>query len=122
MEAICSSETSVDFQQTTRRYIPEDGALRDHRYENLKSCVGPHVPTFTSNSRFGFSLETASDCGGHLLTSEPFLMAGMQCCLAICKQNEIELPVCDNVVEDCFPYSINSHEVKLPYNLPDMYK
>jgi hypothetical protein len=24
MEAICSSETSVDFQWTTRRYIPED--------------------------------------------------------------------------------------------------
>jgi hypothetical protein len=24
MEAICSSETSVDFQRTTRRYMPED--------------------------------------------------------------------------------------------------
>jgi hypothetical protein len=24
MEAICSFETSVDFQQTTRRYIPEE--------------------------------------------------------------------------------------------------
>jgi hypothetical protein len=28
-EAICSSETSVDFQRTTRRYIPEDSALQD---------------------------------------------------------------------------------------------
>jgi hypothetical protein len=27
MEAICSSETSVDFQQTIRRYSPEDGTL-----------------------------------------------------------------------------------------------
>jgi hypothetical protein len=27
MEAICSSETSVDFQRTTRRYIPEDRTL-----------------------------------------------------------------------------------------------
>jgi hypothetical protein len=27
MEAICSSETSVDFQQTTRCYIPENSAL-----------------------------------------------------------------------------------------------
>jgi hypothetical protein len=25
METICSSETPVDFQRTTRRYIPEDG-------------------------------------------------------------------------------------------------
>jgi hypothetical protein len=28
MEAICCSETSVDFQRTTRRYIPEDTALQ----------------------------------------------------------------------------------------------
>jgi hypothetical protein len=27
MEAICSSETSVDTQRTTRRYIPEDSTL-----------------------------------------------------------------------------------------------
>jgi hypothetical protein len=27
MEAICSSEASVDFQQTARHYIPEDGTL-----------------------------------------------------------------------------------------------
>jgi hypothetical protein len=37
MDAICSSETSVDFQRTTRRYIPEDGTLHNHRCENLKS-------------------------------------------------------------------------------------
>jgi hypothetical protein len=28
MEALCSSETSVDTQWTTRLYIPEDGTLR----------------------------------------------------------------------------------------------
>jgi hypothetical protein len=27
MEANCSSETSVDSQQTTRRYVPEDATL-----------------------------------------------------------------------------------------------
>jgi hypothetical protein len=37
MEAICSSETSVDTQRTTRRYIPEDGTLHNHRCENLES-------------------------------------------------------------------------------------
>jgi hypothetical protein len=26
-QTICSSETSVDFQETTRRYIPEDKPL-----------------------------------------------------------------------------------------------
>jgi hypothetical protein len=28
MEVICYSEPSVDFHQTTRRYIPEDRALQ----------------------------------------------------------------------------------------------
>jgi hypothetical protein len=27
LEAACSSETSVDFQRITRRYVPEDGSL-----------------------------------------------------------------------------------------------
>jgi hypothetical protein len=31
MEAICSSGTSVDTQQTSWGYIPEDGTLQSHR-------------------------------------------------------------------------------------------
>jgi hypothetical protein len=38
MEAIFSFETSVDFQRTTRRYIPEDSTLHNYLCENLKSC------------------------------------------------------------------------------------
>jgi hypothetical protein len=37
MEAICFSETSVDFQRITPRYIPEDNTVHNHRCENLKS-------------------------------------------------------------------------------------
>jgi hypothetical protein len=37
LEAMCSSETSVDFQRTEQRYIPEDGTLHNHRWENFKS-------------------------------------------------------------------------------------
>jgi hypothetical protein len=37
MEVICSSETSVEFQRTTRRYIPEESTRHNHRCENLKS-------------------------------------------------------------------------------------
>jgi hypothetical protein len=37
LEATCSSEMSVDFQRTTRRYIAEDRTLRNHRCENFKS-------------------------------------------------------------------------------------
>jgi hypothetical protein len=36
MEAISSTEMSVDFQRTARRYIPEDSTLRNKRCENLK--------------------------------------------------------------------------------------
>jgi hypothetical protein len=37
MEAAGTSETLVNFYQTTRRYNPEDSHLRTHRRENLKS-------------------------------------------------------------------------------------
>jgi hypothetical protein len=40
MEATCSSETSVDFRQTTQRYIPEGRSLHNHHCENLKSYRG----------------------------------------------------------------------------------
>jgi hypothetical protein len=36
MEATCSSEISVDFQQTTRRYIPEARTLHNDLCENVR--------------------------------------------------------------------------------------
>jgi hypothetical protein len=39
MEATCSSEASVDFQQTIRRCIPEDNTLSHQRCENLKCYI-----------------------------------------------------------------------------------
>jgi hypothetical protein len=38
IEAARTSETLVNFYQTTRRYNPEDSHLRTHCRENLKSC------------------------------------------------------------------------------------
>jgi hypothetical protein len=37
MSPVSSSETSVDFQWTTRHYILEDRTLHNHMCENLKS-------------------------------------------------------------------------------------
>jgi len=37
MEAVRTSEMSVNFNMTTRRYIPEDNRLHTRRRENLKS-------------------------------------------------------------------------------------
>jgi hypothetical protein len=39
METTCFSETPIDFQRTTRGYIPEDRALHNYRCENLKSYI-----------------------------------------------------------------------------------
>jgi hypothetical protein len=39
MEAIFSSETSVDFYRTTRRYVAKGRDPHNHRYKNLKSCI-----------------------------------------------------------------------------------
>jgi hypothetical protein len=44
MEAICSSETSVETQRTTRRQIPEDDTLHNHRCENFRSYIMPCSP------------------------------------------------------------------------------
>jgi hypothetical protein len=43
MEAICSSETSVDFQRTTRRYIPEDSTLQ------IFYCLYKNIPLHLLN-------------------------------------------------------------------------
>jgi hypothetical protein len=37
MDAVRTSEKSVNFNVTTRRYIPEDIKLHIHRRENLKT-------------------------------------------------------------------------------------
>jgi hypothetical protein len=37
MEAVRTSETSVNVYQTSRRNMPEDSHLRAHRRKNLKS-------------------------------------------------------------------------------------
>jgi hypothetical protein len=42
MEAARTSETSVNFYQTTRRCNPEDSHLRTHRRENFKSSPEEH--------------------------------------------------------------------------------
>jgi hypothetical protein len=37
MEAVCSSETLIDFHRATLHFISEDNILHD-RYENMRSC------------------------------------------------------------------------------------
>jgi hypothetical protein len=52
MEAARTSDTLVNFYQTTRRYNPEDNHLRTHNCEILKSyCVLLHfiVQVFAQN-------------------------------------------------------------------------
>jgi hypothetical protein len=54
MEATCSSETSVDFQRTTRRYVPEDmilqsiGALCTLQHKSHLSSLGFTLAVITT--------------------------------------------------------------------------
>jgi hypothetical protein len=52
MEAIYSSETSVYTQRTTRRFIPEDHTLHNHRCENLKSSFTLFLSDSVSQGAF----------------------------------------------------------------------
>jgi hypothetical protein len=40
MEAICSSQTSIDFQWTTRHYIPEDITVKKSTLQHYASVAG----------------------------------------------------------------------------------
>jgi hypothetical protein len=53
MEAIRSSETSGTTQRTTRRHIPEEDTLQNHRCENLKSY----------RAKMHFTSQSPSYCG-----------------------------------------------------------
>jgi hypothetical protein len=46
-----TSETLVNFYQTTRRYNPEDSHLRTHRRENLKSYKVKHEASTTFRTK-----------------------------------------------------------------------
>jgi hypothetical protein len=51
MEAMCYSETSVDFERTARRYIPEDSTFHNYRCVNLISYKFQLISTkFNNNS------------------------------------------------------------------------
>jgi hypothetical protein len=43
MEAVQTSETSVNSYQSARRYNPEDSHLRSRRLENLKSHLSKTI-------------------------------------------------------------------------------
>jgi hypothetical protein len=55
MEAVCSSETVVEFQQSTQRYIPEDSTLHNHRRDNLKSYKWTHNLKYTYERIYSMS-------------------------------------------------------------------
>jgi hypothetical protein len=61
MEALCSSKTSVATQRTTRRHIPEDDTLHNHRCENLKFYL--HNSVLSSLTPFVDKIIGDPECG-----------------------------------------------------------
>jgi hypothetical protein len=62
MEAARTSETLVNFYQTTRCYNPEDSNLHTHRRENLKSyyvySINERIDDYTEKSSTNFNRMT----------------------------------------------------------------
>jgi hypothetical protein len=63
MEAARTSETLVNFFQTTRRCNPEDSHLRTHRRENLKSYLGQNdsQPQYRSYATHNWRVQHVSN-------------------------------------------------------------
>jgi hypothetical protein len=60
MEAVSTSETSVNLYETTRRDIPEDSHLHTRRRENLKSHKEHVWKTYTA-PEYAFRLSVVED-------------------------------------------------------------
>jgi hypothetical protein len=73
MEAICSSETSVDTQWTTRRYIPEDGTLLHNLFSKNKIFYFNCVLILSSRLLLGL----LCDCFSKVFLSEFCIFCGI---------------------------------------------
>jgi hypothetical protein len=57
METVCTSQTSVSFKQTTRRYTPEDCRVQTRRRKNLKSHKWfQFAPSHTKSLKIRFNI------------------------------------------------------------------
>jgi hypothetical protein len=68
LESVLASETSVNFNVTTQRYIPEDSKLHTRRRENLKSQM-PAI-YLKKNVWFNKPAEAGGDAVFLLLTGD----------------------------------------------------
>jgi hypothetical protein len=72
MEAVRTSETTVDIQLRTRHYIPEDSEIHTRRRENLKSHILSHYITLHYMSQWrglDINFGTVGTVNGRLLSN-----------------------------------------------------
>jgi glycine cleavage system H lipoate-binding protein len=76
MKGICSSESSVDLQRTTRLYIPEDGSVRN----NGSLCVRTGMSSHICEERFDLQIIEQSEAGCHCIRISHFFIAEARDC------------------------------------------
>jgi hypothetical protein len=110
MEAARTSETLVNFYQTTRRYNPEDSRLRTHRRENLKSYFVLMRTVRISSAKLA-AQNALGLFGKHMLKSEwPGQDMSLRCAGQFCQHSDnvsenkmfyLTICVCVCFNEDC---------------------
>jgi hypothetical protein len=79
MEAARTSETLVNFYQTTRRYNPEDSHLHTHRRENLKSYLKFKVALQLRIQNIEASFSVSASCCYLLRVIYALVISGIKC-------------------------------------------
>jgi hypothetical protein len=115
MGAICSFQTLVATQQTTRRHIPENNTLHNHRRGNIKSyiiyhsswvqCLNEFCGTWHGRSllwmyAFVPYITLHLHCNvTWLLPTKPFLTANLVPCFNLITDSSFSVKLCDFIVK-----------------------
>jgi hypothetical protein len=115
IEATCSSKSLVYFQRTTRRYIPENTTLYDHRCKKLKSYILSRKPVkfrIKCNTVLPVSAFLAIDC---LASYNEWLIWHVHCAPKLVLNNDVGIALIEVHHDGLLKYSCLAGLVEFQY-------